>query len=351
MNIFQLVPRLVTTLSAGLVPALWGSPGVGKSDAVKGLAAQFNLEVIDFRLSQCESTDLNGIPDRADGRLVWLPPAIIPLAHDALPEGRAGWLLFLDEANSAAVDVQKAAYKLILDRAVGQYALHPNVYMCVAGNLASDRAIVNRMPTPLQSRLVHFQLDVDVDAWLVWAEQNGIDDRIMAFMRFSPDSLQAFKPDSPENTYPCPRTWHMASRILAVSKNIDTELLSGVVGQGAALEFTTFTEMFDKLPSLDDIIKSPQRAPMVDEPSITHVLFSLLIKKIDAINANAVVTYASRYAVEYQFYLFQQLRKQRDLASGLKGSPPDPVKHARLRGALQTAAMVEWMQKYAEKML
>lgn len=351
MNILEMTPRLIKTLSAGLVPAVWGSPGVGKSDVIRGIAANFNLEVIDFRLSQCESTDLNGIPDRKDGRLVWLPPVAIPLAHDSIPEGRNGWLLFLDEANSAAVDVQKAAYKLILDRAVGQHALHPNVYMVVAGNLASDRAIVNRMPTPLQSRLVHFQLDVDLDTWLIWAEQNNIDERILAFMRFSPESLHNFKPDSPENTYPCPRTWHMASRIIIGEPSIDMEHLRGVVGQGAAIEFTSFVEMFDKLPAFEDIIKAPERAPMVNEPSITHVLFSMLVKKIDKGNADAVVTYASRYAVEYQFYLFQQLRKQRDLAGGAKGAAPDPAKHARLVGALRTPAMVEWMQKYAEKML
>jgi adenylate kinase family enzyme len=36
-----------------------GSPGVGKSDIANGIADDFNLQLIDLRLSQCDQTDLN----------------------------------------------------------------------------------------------------------------------------------------------------------------------------------------------------------------------------------------------------------------------------------------------------
>jgi len=41
-----------------LVPNLLGSPGCGKSALIHQIAEEFNLKVIDLRLSQCDPTDL-----------------------------------------------------------------------------------------------------------------------------------------------------------------------------------------------------------------------------------------------------------------------------------------------------
>lgn len=49
---------LTKTLNAGLVPFLHGSPGMGKSDIIKSIAEDFNLKLIDLRLSQCDPSDL-----------------------------------------------------------------------------------------------------------------------------------------------------------------------------------------------------------------------------------------------------------------------------------------------------
>ena len=50
---------LVTAVASGVVPMLYSSPGMGKSDLVRSIADERGLEVIDLRLSQCDPTDLN----------------------------------------------------------------------------------------------------------------------------------------------------------------------------------------------------------------------------------------------------------------------------------------------------
>lgn len=55
----QVKSILAKYLRAGLVPMLTGSPGEGKSSLIKDVAKEFNLKVIDVRLSQCDPTDLN----------------------------------------------------------------------------------------------------------------------------------------------------------------------------------------------------------------------------------------------------------------------------------------------------
>ena len=41
---------------------IWGPPGIGKSSIVAQVAAAYNLECIDLRLSQLAPTDLRGLP-------------------------------------------------------------------------------------------------------------------------------------------------------------------------------------------------------------------------------------------------------------------------------------------------
>ncbi|MFT2129828.1 MoxR family ATPase, partial [Staphylococcus epidermidis] len=88
------------------------------------------------------------------------------------------WMLFLDELTSATPPVQAAAYKLILDKMVGNKKLHPACFIVGAGNLESDNAVVPPMSTALKSRMTHLILKMDVPEWLSWAMDNGIDHRI-----------------------------------------------------------------------------------------------------------------------------------------------------------------------------
>lgn len=96
-------------IRANLVAMLEGSPGIGKSGIVHGIAKQYNLKVIDLRLSQCDPTDLLGFPQVEDGRSKYVPMETFPIEGDAIPEGYSGWLLFLDEFTSAPRGVQAAA--------------------------------------------------------------------------------------------------------------------------------------------------------------------------------------------------------------------------------------------------
>lgn len=114
-TIYKMTPsevreNAISCMEVGLVPFITSSPGLGKSAVVKQIAADFKLELIDLRLSQCAPEDLMGLPMRnAQGRAEFAPFAMFPIKGDPLPEGKNGWLLFLDEFNSATTSVQAAA--------------------------------------------------------------------------------------------------------------------------------------------------------------------------------------------------------------------------------------------------
>ena len=166
VKISQAISMVTGFIQAKLVPMLVGSPGCGKSQIIHQIAKEYNLKVIDLRLSQCDPTDLSGFPTTKGNKAGYLPMETFPIEGDKIPEGYSGWMLFLDEMNAASPAVQAAAYKLVLDRMVGIYHLHKNVAIACAGNLETDNAIVQPMSTALQSRLVHLELVVDVKEWL-----------------------------------------------------------------------------------------------------------------------------------------------------------------------------------------
>jgi hypothetical protein len=233
---------------------LWGPPGVGKSQIVAQVAQRFGVPLIDLRLSQMEASDLRGLPFRQGDEVLWAQPAMLP--HEAR-HGAAG-ILFLDEITSAPPSVSAAAYQLILDRALGDYRLPPGWAIVAAGNRQGDRGVTYAMPAPLANRFTHYAVETHMEDWVGWAQAQGIDERLVAFLRFRPELLFEFDPARPGMAFPTPRTWEYAHRALqkfAQHPHLQLSALSACVGEAAGLECSAFLEHFERLPDLDAILR------------------------------------------------------------------------------------------------
>lgn len=307
----QAVELITTYIKAGIVPIMKGSPGIGKSAIVHQIAKDYNLKLIDLRLAQCDPVDLMGFPakDEATGKGYYLPMETFPLDTDPVPQGFAGWLLFMDEMTSAPQGVQAAAYKVFLDRMIGLKKLHPKCALVGAGNLETDNAIVETMSTALQSRLAHLELKVDTDAWCDWAASQGFDHRITAYLAFRPDQLFTFKPDHTDSTYGCPRTWEFANRLckgVPATDPLLIEKLSGVLSEGLAREFVAFCQLEDKLPKISAIVANPKLTAVPDEPSICWALTGALAEALSTHNCDQLMEFISRLPIEFQVVTLRQ---------------------------------------------
>lgn len=319
IKIKQAMSLITACIKAKLVPMVAGSPGIGKSNIAYQLAAENQLKVIDMRLSQCDPTDLLGFPSIVGKKAGYVPMETFPIEGDPIPEGYNGWLLFLDEFNSASTAVQAAAYKLVLDRMVGLLHLHKNVAIVCAGNLETDGAIVQPMSTALQSRLVHFELVVDAEEWCDWAMTKGIDHRCTDYIKFKPGNLYTFQPNHTDKTYACPRTWEFANRIL---KNVDTgdmdllPLLAGTLSEGVAREFITFIKIYDSLPKMSDIQDKPETVRVPEEPSILFALTGSISHNMTQSTAGQLIKYVSRLPAEFQVVTLRDcVRRNKEMLS------------------------------------
>jgi hypothetical protein len=302
-------------MKAKLACMISGSPGTGKSEIVRSIAQKFDLVLIDERLSTYDSTDLNGFPRITESLAEYVPFGTFPLEGiTELPKGKTGFLVFLDEFNSAPLSVQASAYRLVLDRQVGKYNLHPKTVVVCAGNLMTDGAIVNRMGTAMQSRLVHLELGVFPKEWLAWGNTHGMDHRILAYIAHAPDNLHRFDPKHDDKTFSCPRTWHFASRLI---KGIPTEdlkdlsaLLAGTVGAGSALEFIAYTQIYEHMPTYEEILKDPLNARLDKEPAMNFAVSHMISAFLKKPETDQAMKYITRLPVEFQMITLQNIMQK-----------------------------------------
>ncbi len=298
------LPQAITDIFyAGLVPYIQSSPGLGKSSIVKQVGDSLNLELIDVRLAQMDVSDLCGFPTIQNGKTTFIPPDIFPVVGDPIPKGKDGWLLFLDELSSASNAVAAASYKLVLDHRVGQHPLHPNVVIAAAGNKTTDKAIVNRMSTAMQSRLVHLNLIINHKDWVDWANEHKLDHRVVSFIEFKPGLLHSFNPDHKDNTFPCPRTWEFTHKLVkdkSLLSLLDTKVLAGTIGEGAAREFKSFTEVFESLPKIGAIISNPTGVVINNSPDVLFAITGLIAHEVTKGNINQIIQFVNRLPLEFQ---------------------------------------------------
>ncbi|AKG07797.1 ATPase AAA [Moraxella bovoculi] len=303
----QVAPLIPQLWKAGIVPFLHSSPAQGKSSLAKQLAEQFKLKVIDLRLTELDPTDLSGLPYFNNGKAEFMPFNTFPLQDTPIPEGYAGWLILLDEFNSANQGVMAAAYKLVLDRQVGQHKLHDKVAMIACGNLESDNAIVNPMSSALISRFAHFDINLNVDDWLEWASKAGIDYRITSYLSYRKANLYSFKPDA-TSPYASPRTWEMVSKVIKDSEEPSNLLVSSLIGDGIANEFVQYTKLYLNLPTLEEILKNPTGVKLSDDLSTRWATMSMVTHSITVDNHDKLSVFLRRFSSELQYCALREIK-------------------------------------------
>lgn len=294
---------IVRALKAGNVPFLTSSPGMGKSAMIHSIAEEFGMLVIDHRMSGAAPEDMNGLPHfNKEGNAEFAAfEGLFPLEGSKVPDGYNGWLLLLDEFNSAKKEVMAACYKLLLDGMVGQKKLHPNVMIVLAGNKATDRAIVNPIGTALQSRVVHFEMELNFDEFVedVMVPFDW-DERLIAFLHANQSYLHDFVPEHKNKTFCCPRTWDFVNKDLKNQgtgslPDSDSLYYSGYVTAGKAVEFVQFTQVYNQLVTIERVVKDPETANVPTDNNLCWATVIYLANKTTEDNFPEVLKYIERF--------------------------------------------------------
>ena len=304
-----------------------GGSGVGKSEgidqaiteldspgalrALLGPSCTYTGTVMDeIRLSQYDSVEFRGFPqaDKKTGTAIWYPPATMPfIGNDSFPDDKI-IVIFLDEAPDAKPDVFAVMQQLVLNRCVGEHVLKPNVRILLAGNRESDQALAKKFPMPLNNRVLHFEAVNTVDEFCVYAQSKGVPSIFIAFWQFRQELVNTFDSKKIAAIVATPRTWFFAVDLWQ-DKRLDPVIkeaaMIGAIGEGPAMEFLAYVDVWANLPAIDKIIKDPNNTPVPEELSIKYATAMHVSEKMTLANVDQLHIYLKRFTAEFVVMAWQ----------------------------------------------
>ncbi len=219
---------------------LVGKHGIGKSQILSDFFTAKGQKVVPLFLGQMSDPgDLIGLlnKNQATGKTEFMPPYWFPTDDKPI-------VLFLDELNRARPEVLQTIMDLALNRMLAGRALPAGSRIISAVNAGEEYQLTDLDPA-LVSRFNVFEFVPSVSEWLLWAEENGIDKRIISFISKNQNMLdgEEFKhEDMGLEKSPDRRGWVRLSAIIKDVQNISGDEIfkkaaAGIVGMAAATKF------------------------------------------------------------------------------------------------------------------
>lgn len=227
---FVTFKAIAAVLPEDISVILRGRHGIGKSEVVYQVASKFDLPVMERRLSQVTEGDVIGLPykvekKRENGELYGVSTRFLPLDWfvTCMDEPH---LIFLDEIDRASLEVQQAAFELILDRSIQGNKVHKDcrIYAAINGGPMGAMYNVNEMDPALIDRFWVTDIRPSVEEWLEWGKDKLIEE-VRDFIRAEDKHLE-FVGEQPEpgQVYPSRRSWKRLSDVLTKTPAIIEDL-------------------------------------------------------------------------------------------------------------------------------
>lgn len=240
------------------MPWLSGSPGIGKSEAVRQICRHkgWGLKVVYMATIMLEQ--ITGLPkigkeeDTGSEFIRWSRPEIFNFNHlEVVPDSdQHPIMLFLDDAHLCNRQIQAYMFQLLTYRSIHDHRLPENVAIVLAGNRGNDKAGFQEILAPVANRIFFINIHADIEQWVEnYAVSNTIRSDIITFLQNYPECLIGKPLES--GAWPSPRSWSYASMTLdsfgaPLTDQVIFTVLTGHVGTEATTRFIEYHELYAK---------------------------------------------------------------------------------------------------------
>ena len=190
-------------------------------------------------------------------------------------------ILMIDEYGKANPAVKNALLRVMLERKIGGYELHPDSLVFATTNLGAE-GVGDLLPPHARNRItVITARKPDNMEWIEWGINNGVDHTLLGWCKDNPHLFHGFEdvkdpddnpyiyhPKQQRTAFVTPRSLEAASDWLKTREHVDdqtlTGLLMGTIGERGAMDLMAFVKLSDQLPSLQSIKDEPKTAKVPD---------------------------------------------------------------------------------------
>ena len=293
-----------------------GHMGTGKSSLLKMLSADLPTHTACY--FDCTTKDLGdiSIPNLAKlndgtGYVTYLTNEELGV-HMGKPI-----ILMIDEYGKANPAVKNAMLRLMLERKMGSYELHPESLVFATTNLGAE-GVGDLLPPHARNRMTIITSRKPSNMeWIEWGINNGIDHTLLGWCKDNPQLFAGFEDvrDPDENPYiyhpqqqraafVTPRSLEAASDWLKQREHFDdqtlTSLLMGTIGERGAMDLMAFVKLADQLPSRESIKQDPMGAKVPDSASAVCMVVYRSLASMDKEYVDPWMDYMARLDKEAQ---------------------------------------------------
>lgn len=293
-----------------------GHMGTGKSSILNVLARELPSHIPCYL--DCTTKDLGDITipniaklDDGTGYVTYLTNEELGAHHDKPV------ILMIDEYGKANPAVKNALLRLMLERKIGSYTLHPDSIVFATTNLGAEGVGDLLLPHARNRITVVTSRKPTAEEWIDWGINNDIHPTVLGWVRENPQVMQSFDEvrDPDENPYifhpqqqraafVTPRSLEAASDWLHEQVSFDdntlTSLLMGTIGDRGALDLMAFVKLANQLPSLESIKQDPYGATVPMSASAVCMVVYKLLSVLERDWVDACMTYVDRLDKEAQ---------------------------------------------------
>jgi hypothetical protein len=293
-----------------------GHMGTGKSSLLRKLAGRLPKHTACY--FDCTTKDLGDITLPRIAEAGADAPYVSYATNEELGAHHSGpIILMIDEYGKANPSVKNALLRLMLERKIGSYTLHPDSIIFATTNLGAE-GVGDLLPPHARNRIsvVTARKPNNVE-WIEWGINNDIDHTLLGWCKDNPqlfhsfeehinpdDNPYIFHPKQQRAAFVTPRSLEAASDILKARVGLDdmtvTAMLMGTIGARAAMDLMAFVSLSDQLPSLEDIKKNPSTAPVPTSAAAVCMVVYRTLATIERDWIDAWMEYMARLDKEAQ---------------------------------------------------
>jgi hypothetical protein len=303
-----------------------GHMGIGKSSILKVLAARYPTHAASY--FDCTTKDLGDITI----------PQLHTLDGDStcvryVPNEELGIhlnkpvILMIDEFGKANPAVKNGMMRLMLERKLGGYTLHPDSIVFATTNLGSEGVGDLLLPHQRNRITVMRMRKPSNNDWITeYAYNAGIHHAMIACVNEKPEWFASFEDvanpqdnqyimhpgDRSRVSFVTPRSLEAASRWLYTGKPRRSLMaaLIGCIGPKAAGELVTFYDTAQDMPTLDSIKQDPHTAKVPSTDAATCMVVHRTLATIGREWVDQWMDYMSRLDMEAQLLFMMQVKRE-----------------------------------------